>query len=350
MIERYLDDLEARLDVEEETQLRATWRAFASGQAGHGIFEPRRRRCFRPLAEWRKPTVNETLEDFEAMALQQLCECSAALAAGTGAVLNVRANYGTGILPSLFGCRLHVMGAALNTLPTVLPVDGGEDAIRRLVGRGVPDLTAGLGARVLEMGERFVSLFRGYPRVRRFVHIYHPDLQGPIDACELLWGSSMFLAMIEQPDLVKELLALVTLTYRHFLRRWMDVVPVAVDDGFSAHWGMLHRGAIMLREDSAMNLSPELIEEFVVPCDQLLLDEFGGGAIHFCGRGDHFIGLVAAMRGVYGVNLSQPECNDMEIVYRHTVDRGIPLLSLARGAAQDALARGRDLRGRVHCA
>ena len=46
-------------------------------------------------------------------------------------------------------------------------------------------------------------------------------------------------------------------------------------------------------------------------------------------------------------NLTQPECNDMETIYRNTVDRGILLLGLD---AAVAAAAGRDLRGRVHCA
>ena len=40
----------------------------------------------------------------------------------------------------------------------------------------------------------------------------------------------------------------------------------------------------------------------------------------------------------------------MEKVYRHTVDKGIKLLGLAREAAEAALARGRDLHGQVHSA
>ncbi|MCF7838105.1 MAG: hypothetical protein K9N49_05700 [Candidatus Marinimicrobia bacterium] len=42
--------------------------------------------------------------------------------------------------------------------------------------------------------------------------------------------------------------------------------------------------------------------------------------------------------------MSQPHLNDMEIIYRHTVDRGIPLLGFSRAAALEALAAGRDLR------
>ena len=84
--------------------------------------------------------------------------------------------------------------------------------------------------------------------------------------------------------------------------------------------------------------------EFVRPLDQRLFDEFGGGAIHFCGRGDHFIEAMSEMDGLYGVALSQPEYNNMETIYRHTVDKKIKLLGLAAEAVQSA---GRPLRGQV---
>jgi hypothetical protein len=96
-----------------------------------------------------------------------------------------------------------------------------------------------------------------------------------------------------------------------------------------------------------MNLSPEMVGQFVLPYDQRLLDTFGGGVIHFCGKGDHFIESLSTLRGLYAVNLSQPQMNDMERIYQYTVDRGINLLGLKEEAARQALARSRDLHGRV---
>ena len=82
----------------------------------------------------------------------------------------------------------------------------------------------------------------------------------------------------------------------------------------------------MLRCDIAMNISPEMYDEFSVPYDLILLQKYDGGAMHFCGRGDHYIELLARTPGLTGVNLSQPEYNDMEKIYRNTVDRGIMIL------------------------
>ena len=110
----------------------------------------------------------------------------------------------------------------------------------------------------------------------------------------------------------------------------------------------------MLRDDSAMNLSPEMFDEFIAPYDERLLTTFAndkgeGGGIHFCGRGDHYIERASRIKGLRAINMSQPHLNDMEVIFANTVDKGIAIIGLARQAAEEALSGGRDLRGLVHC-
>jgi uroporphyrinogen-III decarboxylase len=162
----------------------------------------------------------------------------------------------------------------------------------------------------------------------------------------VVWGSSIFYAIYDQPELVHDLLEIVTQTYIRCMRAWLKVVPFR--EGYNAHWGLLHKGNIMLRDDSAMNLSPDMFDTFIRPYDQRLLDEFGGGAIHFCGKGDHYIERLSQMKGVYAIHMSQPEYNDMETMYSHTVDKGINVLGLRGEVAAESLAQGRALHGRVH--
>jgi len=341
---RCLEDLETRIDAAEEERLLQSWQDFASGRHTEPVFEPRRSSVSEPHQDWLAVSINAALEDFDLMAYQQFSSCSAALSTASGLLMNVRCNYGTPIMPSLFGAELFVMDENLDTLPASWPL-GGAEAIQRLLDAPIPDCHTGLGGKVLEMGERFAEIARLYPKIGQYVFIYHPDLQGPMDICELLWGSSIFYALVDQPELVHALLERVTLTYAAFMRAWMEIIPFHHPG--NAHWGFYHLGNLMLRDDSAMNLSPEMVREFVLPYDQKLLKAFNGGAVHFCGKGDHFISSLAELEGLHAINLSQPELNQMETVYRHTIDRGINLLGLKRQAALDALHAGRDLHGRV---
>jgi hypothetical protein len=343
----YLDDLESRLDTEEEAGLRQAWIDFSEGRFEGPIFSPRRTRLNPARIQWPRVRVNAALSDYDAMALQQFAGVSAALESGSGQLLNVRCNYGSSILPSLFGVEMYIMDDDLDTLPTSVPLND-VDAVRRLLDADVPAPGDRWGGRVLEMGARFAEITREYPNIGRWVWIYHPDCQGPMDVVEVVWGSSVFYALYDLPDLVHAFLARIVQTYLRFMSAWTEIVPFQA--GGSSHWGYYHRGSLMLRDDSAMNLSRSMVEEFICPYDQRLLDAYNGGAIHFCGKGDHYIAALAQLNGLYAINLSQPHLNQMEKIFSNTIDRGIPLIGLERSAAEAALARGRDLHGKVHCA
>ncbi|TFG70108.1 MAG: hypothetical protein E4H27_06385, partial [Anaerolineales bacterium] len=324
MIDKYLDDLERRLDPGDEDDLWQQWETFTAGQYTGDVFTPRRLRKSPAKVEWPRVLVNEALESYDQMALQQLGACSKSLAEGSGDLLTVRSNYGTGILPTMFGAELYLMDPEIDTLPTAIPLGGIasmhlEDSLRavedskaahevkKLLDRGIPDMHAALGGKVLEMADYYQEMFTPYPKIQRFVHLYHPDMQGPMDVCEVLWGSSLFVALVEAPELVTQLLELITDTYAQYMHTWTKVVPFA--GATSVHWAMMQSGNIMLRDDSAMNLSPRMFKKFIAPYDGRLLKEFGGGAIHFCGRGDHYIAQAAELEGMATINMSQPEYN-----------------------------------------
>ena len=348
LLERCLADLEQQLDEATELDLLRQWQQFWEGHCPTSLFRPKRQ-LFRPgTVTWPKIPINQAMASPPAMLLTQYSGCAAALAEGNGAVHCVRANYGTPIMPMQFGATLFLMDEVYETLPASEPL--GPDRIRALLDRGVPSRAQPYAERVFATGRRFAEIARRYPKIGRFVNIYHPDLQGPMDICEMLWGSTLFVDLYDQPDLVKQALDLICDTYVDYLRAWDAIVPrsPALPTGYAAHWGMLHRGHIFLRDDSAMNLSPEMAAEFIRPYDQRLLDAFGGGAIHACGRVDHYLEVLAGMPGYFAFNLSQPHLNNMEHVYQTTVDRGIVILNLAGKAAEAALAAGRDLHGRVH--
>jgi hypothetical protein len=347
MIEKCLEDLERRINPETEEALLDEWRCFVDGEFKGDIFSPKRKTKSVSGVDWPEISVNKSFDSFENMALQQFFTCSCNLEEGDGALMNVRSNYGTGIMSTLFGCELFMMEEKHNTLPTSIPLTGGSETIRKLLDRGMPELTGGLAGKALEMGEYFVRIMKDYPNVKKYVYVYHPDLQGPMDVCELIWGSEMFLGLIDEPELAKDFLELITETYIALMKRWTSISPFR--EKGSPHWGALFDGHVMLRDDSAMNLSPEIFSEFVQPYDFRIIEEFGGsGGIHFCGRGDHYIENFPKM-GVTAVPMSQPEYNDMEKIYRNTIDKDIKLLLFSRSAVEEALKRGRSLNGNVHC-
>ncbi|MBN1444731.1 MAG: hypothetical protein JW957_01325 [Candidatus Omnitrophica bacterium] len=347
MIEKYLEDLESRIDPPVEDKLLDSWKSFWEGRTEDDIFIPCRERRNHPAVEWPEVSINSALNDYELMALQQFKMCSERISRGSGELLDIRCNYGTGILPSVFGARLFIMDEKMNTLPTTMPLRGGEKEIASLLEKGIPSIRQGLGIKVFECAEKFVDIMRNYPKIKKYVRIFHPDLQGPMDVCELLHGSSIFISLIDKTDLVHRILNLITETYIAFLNEWAKLVPFR--DGYSTQWAMLHKGNIFLRDDSAMNLSPEMFEEFIKPYDEKLLAVFDGGGIHFCGRGDHYIEKASKIEKLYAINMSQPHYNDMEKILKNTVDVGIKIIGLRKDSAEELVKKGRDFKKSVQC-
>ncbi len=331
-----LDDIERRIDPESEESMAAQWHDFLYDRFDGDIFQPYREKISSSALSIPHVNINDAIADYDQMLLAQLQLVSGALNS-RNQNLCVRANYGTGILSSLFGAEIFVMPREMDTLPTTRSI-GDTERIRELVERGMPDLMGGFGRRVFEFGELCAEVFRKYPNIHRYVEVYHPDTQGPLDICELLWGCEMFYAMYEEPELVHSMMQLLTDTYTAFLNKWFEIFPVGSE--MNVHWSALrHRGRILLRDDSAMNLSPELYEEFAAPYDGALLDRFDGGAVHFCGRGDHYIETLCNTPKLYGINMSQPELNNMEKIWANTVDKGIKMLMFPHTWAKKDVVR-----------
>ena len=244
MIEPYLDNLEKRITPEIEDALQAEWESFTEGHFGGEIFSPRRTAKSPPGIAWPQVSVNRAQVDPDAMVLQQYGVCSEHLAQGSGGLMMVRANFGTGIMPTLFGAELFIMDESHDTLQTTKPL--GAQAMEALVERGIPPMEAGLGATVLATGRRFAEIARQYPKIGKYVQIYHPDMQGPMDICELLWGSELFIDLIDRPELVHRVLGLLTDTYALFMREWNRTVGTNGKE-WAGHWSMMHKGKLMLR-------------------------------------------------------------------------------------------------------
>ena len=338
-----LNDTERRIDPQTEDDFLRQWHDFLYDGFNGIIFAARRKAFSPPGVTVERVMINDALEDPELMLYSQLAGVSAALDPKSASRpaspnLSIRANYGTGILSSLFGAQLFMMPYESNTLPTTKQLRG-EDAMREMLDRGMPDLRSGLGQKVLDFGEYAAETFARYPKISEYVTVYHPDLQGPVDICELLFGEQMFYTLCDDPDLLHAVLSLITETYTAFMNEWYKIFPKNTD--MNPHWGStFHRGALMIRNDSAMNLSPDAYREFSVPYDTLLFSRFGGGAVHFCGRGDHYITDLCAIPGLYAVNMTQPHLNDMEKIYENTVDRGIRLIAFDPERAKQDASRG----------
>ena len=342
----YLDDLQRRIRPDDENRLTDSWLSFADCKPSEGFFAPSR--SMSPSAiSWPDININDCIDSIDLMIYQQLKTVSDTLASGAGELLSIRPNYGTGIIPSMYGAEIFVMPAETNTLPGARPLPGAMNAVKNILEKQEMDFSKKLAGKVFNFAERWLEISRPYAEISRYVRMYNPDLQGPLPLVELLWGSGVYLDIFDESETVNAALDFFTYVIIAFLKKFHALCP-PFDAEHSIEWGLLHRGKIIIRNDAAMNISGNMYKEFVMPRDQQIINIFGGG-IHFCGKGDHYIGHISDIEGISTFNMSQPEYNDMEIIYQNTIDKGIVIIGMPEFEVKRAVAAGRNLRGRVHC-
>ena len=98
-----------------------------------------------------------------------------------------------------------------------------------------------------------------------------------------------------------------------------------LSDGLVAHYNNLvmprSMGGVKISEDTSTLLSKEHIKEFVIPYLTKILEYFGGGWVHWCGKNDHLFEALLDVSLAYCINFGNPEKHDMEYVLRKTAER-----------------------------
>jgi hypothetical protein len=251
--------------------------------------------------------------------------------------LAIRAHYGTVILPSIFGARYQLTETSLpwaHHLPD-------RAAIRRLIDADIPTPTLAWARPASRRRPTIASSWPLIPSSRARRSSITPICKGRSTWRTCCGGQIIFLALYDCPEMVHELLDLITRTYIAWLGRWKAFVGEGNE--WTAHWALLMRGGAMIRDDTPVMLSRAQYDEFVKPYDQRILDAFGG-CVHFCGRGDHFVPSLATSRNLYGVNSSQPDWNDMALLWRVTREHRLVLLDLQEEYAPAGANQGVTLR------
>ena len=239
----FLEDLESRLDPEQEEKIQKSWIAFADGESESSPFEPYHRRAVKASVDWPEININDAINNESLIILSQFKIVSDLLSNEGGALPFVRSNYGVGIIPTMFGAEVFMMDRNLNCLPNVRNLT--DTQINNIIGSDFPKLADGFGGRVLSTGEKFLEIMAKYPNIGRCVRLEHPDCQGPFDLTELLYGSELFVAMYDDDAMIHALLRKLTDFYLCFMNNWFSLAPNK--DDYHIFFGRMHRGSICVR-------------------------------------------------------------------------------------------------------
>lgn len=216
--------------------------------------------------------------------------------------LSIRNNHGTVQIASILGGKWQLYE---DNFPWVAPL-GSMEALEQVAdSTGPVSDDAGILPRSFETLRFYQNKLAEHPPCAEAIQISLPDLQGPMDTAEQLWGSAIYYSLTDNPGLLNSLLARITDVtldvagrYRKFATDRLD--PVAI-----TQHGYVIPGRILIRNDSSIMLSPKAYAEFVRPHDARLLREIGTGSLHFCGAGQHLIEPILAIPDLRGLDFGE---------------------------------------------
>ncbi len=255
-----------------------------------------------PCPEWAPYPYPETVNDMAKMMYNELVAALPSIEAKDYGIPMIRANYGVGTFASLFGLKSRILST---NLPWVDHLEN-DDEVRRLIEKGIPSLENGFGKQVALTHEFYREQLAKYPKCSKYIHIYHPDLQGPFDDAHLIYGPEIYTALYDDDELISELLTLITDTYIKFME-WIKPQITDGANGNCYHWGTIYGGNIVLRDDSPVNLSSDMYQEFAKKYDDRLLAHFKTGSMHFCGRADQWIFDMIESKNLRALNFGHME-------------------------------------------
>lgn len=244
-------------------------------------------------------TLREQFHDDEKMLTESLWDLIGWARTPGDAQLSLRPNFGVGTLASVFGCRTD-MGD--NDMPWVTD----RPPRNQLLDLDLDRLDqAGLIPRVIG----FIRFARKALKHIPDVHVFMPDLQGPMNTAFLLRQQDVFLDMLDDEDYYRRLMDTIAEVFIRLTTRLKHELGEPLDSGYHGAMYMAGGGARVV-DDVSIMLSPEHYERYSLPYARRCLAPFGGGWIHSCGNISHQLRFYLEAPEIKGVNFGEPEYYD----------------------------------------
>ncbi len=324
----YLEKLEQLIDPEHVRRTHELQqRAFAFAPVNHiptMIVYP------TPPEEWPDYGFQEIFDDPGKMLLHELRDVYAGAKLGDDRLYGIRANYGTGIIASLFGCRTVTFD---DSLPIGVAVS--TEQLKHIFDAGIPPLRggphSGLLERALDTAAYYRQMLSQYPRLTALVGSQMLDIQGPFDNASIIWGSAIYYAFYDDLEKLHRLLSLVADTILAVVAEHRRVnvgstLPRSPPGEHDGQWN--HLGGVCVRNDSSINLSTRQYVETVKTYDERVLAPYSGW-IHFCGKANWWQALLE-IPNLKGINPYQGEFYDLDSMYAACERAGVAIVQWTR--------------------
>ena len=209
-------------------------------------------------------------------------------------VLGIK-NYAVSLIPSIFGAELTAPDDDIEKIE-----DSGYwvhkmfDDIKEVCDLSLPALESKMLSQLLTQIEYYKENAPGWVEISVM-------MIGPFSTAELLRGPEIYTDMYDDPVSVHKLLELCTHTIINVIKLIRKVCGYSekIVNGAATPFGMWFPG-IRFGDDSIINLSPQMIKEFVLPYYKMISESFDCSiALHFCSNeklmGRHIVeGLIGS--------------------------------------------------------
>ncbi|MBM3708802.1 MAG: hypothetical protein FJW61_00065 [Actinobacteria bacterium] len=282
MIDKYLEKLNSLIDPNRARQSEELQNRTANYETVNRL--PLSISTYDEMSKERKPVfVDWPVYDYgeaylnpEKMLLNELLPIYEGELFKDDRVSVIRANYGVGIIPSLFGCKIIQKD---NELPWVVRIKSIED-IKKILRKGIPDFKSNLLAKVNETQEYFFKKLNNYSNLKDSIHIGLPDVLGPFNLAGTMIGEDLYIYLYSQKKIIKEFLELLTQTYIKFALYEKNLIQEPLKTGY--YFGCRLSGGIKISEDYALAISPSMYEEFCIPENEKIAEIFSGFTLVVC--------------------------------------------------------------------
>jgi len=198
-------------------------------------------------------------------------------------------------LPAIVGCKLKVTTVA----ETIWPVK----VLDKEWYRGEPP--------EIQVNEEWFEKLLEFTRY--LVDHFHPHYlvvqdmisRGPGDLLGNMMGSdNLSIGMYTHPKEIKRLLDSLADIFIEVVSAQFDLIP-EFEGGYGNIYGIWAPGrSIRIQEDMAINLSPKLVKEFLLPADQKILNSFDYAVFHTHSGGVRLSEMISDLDGRLAVEVS----------------------------------------------
>ena len=272
-------------------------------------------------SDWPVFIYEEIFESREKMLLSELEPLYESALIGDDKLFVLRANYGVGIIPSIFGCEIKVEG---DDFPWVVPLE--FEQAKKIAKAGLPPLRSELLDRVIETEAYFAEKIAPYEHLSKVVHVSVCDVQGPMNLLAEIIGERVYTDLIDHPDVLHDLLNVFTEAYIAVSKAQKDVIGEALDSSYYFHHYRMQHGGARITEDYGLSISKAMYEEFCKPYNERCFAPFGGGYMLYCGTGLQVLDTMLDTKGLRALQVWSDDPDDLKMVYEKAARRKVCVL------------------------